>query len=57
METGLYEVLGVAHDDTPAQIKKAYYVKARNLHPDKNPDPAAKEQFQAVSNAYQVRFT
>mmetsp|Transcript_12447 Transcript_12447/g.45384 ORF Transcript_12447/g.45384 Transcript_12447/m.45384 type:complete len:535 (+) Transcript_12447:96-1700(+) len=53
-DTGLYEVLGVAPDATPAQIKKAYYLKARNLHPDKNPDPTAKEQFQAVSNAYQI---
>ena len=34
---------------------QAYYKKALRLHPDKNPgDEEAKEQFQAISEAYQV---
>lgn len=54
-ELEYYEVLGVTTNATQGQIKKAYYVKAKLLHPDKNPDdPTANEKFQAVGAAYQV---
>jgi len=54
-DTALYDLLGVAPDASPAQIKKAYYKKAVQCHPDKNPDdPTANERFQALSNAFQV---
>ena len=49
-----YEVLGVAHDATPDEIKKAYRRLARELHPDVNPGAEASERFKSVTHAYDV---
>jgi DnaJ-class molecular chaperone len=35
-------------------IRKAYTRKALRLHPDKNPDPAAKDLFQKLNKIYNV---
>ncbi|MDE6691089.1 MAG: DnaJ domain-containing protein [Clostridia bacterium] len=41
-----YDVLGVAKDATPDQIKSAYRKLAKQYHPDFHPnDPAAAEKF------------
>lgn len=53
--TDYYEILGVARDATPEQVKKAYRRLARELHPDvAGSDPAAEERFKDVSRAYDV---
>lgn len=50
-----YEILGVAASATASEIKRAYYIKAKESHPDKNPDdPEAQVKFQRISTAYQV---
>lgn len=54
-ETELYDLLNVKPDATQGEIKKAYYKKARDTHPDKAPnDPNAKQAFQDLGAAYQV---
>ena len=54
-------VLGVAKDCTPAQLRKAYYKKCLQYHPDKlsndlsnDEKELAKKKFSAISLAYTI---
>jgi molecular chaperone DnaJ len=49
-----YGILGVPRDADGETIKKAYRKLAMQLHPDRNPDPKAQEQFKTVTAAYEV---
>lgn len=48
-----YAILGVAPNATLAEIKKAYRLKAKLLHPDVNKAPDAQEQFILLNEAYE----
>lgn len=48
-----YDVLGIGRDASPDEVKKAYRRKARENHPDLNPDdPGAAERMNRVNEAY-----
>lgn len=54
-ETDLYEVLGVARNAKPEEIRASFRVLVKKLHPDLNPDDdEAQEAFKRVSNAYRI---
>src|SRR3954467_5225175 len=55
MKRDAYEILGVGRDASERDIKKAFRLKARELHPDVNQDdPEAEEKFKELAEAQEV---
>ncbi len=55
MPRDYYEVLGVERDASAQEVKKAFRILARELHPDvNNHDPGAEEKFKEAAEAYEV---
>ena len=48
-----YCILGISHYATIEEIKKAYRMLCKQLHPDKNPSPDALQKYLQVQNAYE----
>ena len=53
-EQNLYDVLGVAPNADPAEVRSAFRSLARILHPDFNPSQDAAQRFVTVAQAYAV---
>jgi molecular chaperone DnaJ len=49
-----YDLLGVSHDASEAEIKKAYRKLAMEYHPDRNSAPEAEVRFKEITEAYEV---
>ena len=49
-----YEVLGIGRESSGEQVKRAFRMRARVLHPDVSDDPAATEKFAELAEAYDV---
>src|SRR4051812_49835140 len=55
MKRDAYEILGVGRDASEREIKKAFRLKARELHPDVNQDdPEAEEKFKELAEAQEI---
>lgn len=56
-DMSLYDLLEVSVDASSKDIKRAYYRKAKDVHPDKRPDDQqANEQFLHLHQAYTTLF-
>ncbi len=47
-----YKTLGVLKDATLEEIKKAYYKRSKEVHPDVSDNPTAAEDFRGLTDAY-----
>ena len=53
-DSDYYQLLGVARNADAKTIKNAFRKLALQYHPDRNPSPAAEDQFKKIAEAYAV---
>lgn len=49
-----YSTLDICRGASPDEIKKAYFKKAKQYHPDVNKSKGAKEKFEEINEAYET---
>lgn len=54
MPNDYYQILGISRDSSTDQIRRAYRIRAKLLHPDISKKENAKQLFQSLNEAYQV---
>jgi len=53
-KSNYYEILGVTPSASLDEIRIAFRTLAREVHPDRNPTPSAKERFILLREAYEI---
>ncbi|MCK4251935.1 J domain-containing protein, partial [candidate division WOR-3 bacterium] len=56
MKKDYYEILGASRNASQEEIKRAYRKKAKQHHPDMNPEnkKESEEKFKEISEAYEI---
>ena len=49
-----YKILGTDRNASQSDLKKAYFKKAKEYHPDVNKTARAKEKFAEINEAYET---
>jgi DnaJ-class molecular chaperone len=49
-----YAVLGIRRDASPEEVRQAYFMAARRLHPDKNIAPGETEMFKRLMKSFPI---
>ena len=49
----VYATLGITREATQTEIREAFYRRAKELHPDVNPSPEAREEFALAQEAFE----